>query len=91
MPVSVQESMERKLREALDPVRLEIVNQSHLHASHASSPGTGESHFNVTVVSPLFEGKNRVARHKLVYSVLADELAGPVHALSLVLKAPGEQ
>lgn len=88
--MSVQQTMERKLREALEPVELEIVNQSHLHAGHASSPGTGESHFNATIVSPLFVGKNRVARYRMVHTILAEEMAGPVHALSLVLKAPGE-
>ncbi|MCA9793785.1 MAG: BolA family transcriptional regulator [Candidatus Eremiobacteraeota bacterium] len=88
--MSVQETMEKKLTDALNPTRLVIDNVSHQHAGHRGSPGTGESHFNALIVSPEFEGKNRVARYRLVHQILADEMAGPVHALSLDLKAPSE-
>lgn len=88
--MSVQQTIEKKLQEALAPSQLLIENVSHHHAGHAGSPGTGESHFNATVVSAEFEGKNRVARYRLVHQILADELAGPVHALSLNLKSPSE-
>ncbi len=88
--MSVQQIMEAKLNQQLDPVRLAIENVSHHHAGHSGSPGTGESHFNATIVSAHFEGKNRVARYRLVHSILAEELAGPVHALSLDLKSPSE-
>ncbi|MBI3927260.1 MAG: BolA family transcriptional regulator [Armatimonadetes bacterium] len=82
--------METKLREAFQPTRLVIENVSGRHAGHASSPGTGESHFNALVVSEHFQGKSRVLRHRMVYEVLAEEIAGPIHALSLTLLAPGE-
>ncbi len=75
---------------ALEPVRLDIVNESELHAGHRSSPGTGESHFRMLVVSPQFEGLSRVARHRRVNEILADELAGRIHALALKTYAPGE-
>lgn len=87
-------SVEREMREliivALEPTRLDIENQSHLHAGHASSPGTGESHFSVLVVSPRFAGKSRVMRHRLVNDALGDLLRNRVHALAIKAYAPGE-
>ena len=74
----------------LEPSRLDVVNESELHAGHRSSPGTGESHFRVTIVSPRFAGKSRVERHRMVNEILAEELAGKVHALALHTYAPGE-
>lgn len=87
---TVQQSIERKLRETFSPDLLEIENESHRHAGHAGSPGTGDSHFNVMIVSRAFEGTSRVDRQRKVYAVLADELSGPVHALALKIKAPSE-
>eukprot|EP00898_Chlorokybus_atmophyticus_P001181 jgi/Chlat1/2063/Chrsp17S02531 len=87
--------MEKKLTEQLRPSRLEIVNESHMHAGHSGNPGGGpdaETHFRVTVVSDAFEGKSLVARHRLVYGLLDDEMrrAGGVHALALTTKTPAE-
>lgn len=82
--------MSSKLRAGLTVEQLELENVSHHHAGHASSPGTGESHFNLTVVAAEFAGQSKVQRHRMVYSLLAEELAGPVHALSLKTLAPGE-
>lgn len=84
-----------RLNEAFAPERLEIVDQSHRHAGHHHHGGIdgqagGETHFEVTVVSAAFAGLNRVQRQRAVNAVLADQLAGPVHALSLKLAAPGE-
>ena len=79
-----------KLMVALEPTRLDVVNESEMHAGHRSSPGTGESHFRVLIVSPKFAGLARVARHRLVNEALAEELEGPVHALALSAFAPGE-
>jgi BolA family transcriptional regulator, general stress-responsive regulator len=88
--MSVEANMREKLIQAFEPVRLDVVNESHLHAGHRNSPGTGESHFRVLVVSPSFAGKSRVDRHRLVNTVLAAELKGPVHALAIKAFAPGE-
>jgi len=88
--MSVEQSIREKLARAFAPTRLEVVNESHLHAGHRSSPGTGESHFRVLIVAPLFAGKSRLERHRLVNAKLADELAGKVHALALRTYAPGE-
>lgn len=88
--MQVTQAIENKLREAFAPERLDIVNESHRHAGHAGSPGTGESHFRVTIVSERFAGLNRIERHRLVNEALSDELAGPVHALTIRALAPGE-
>lgn len=88
--MTIEHAIREKLTEALAPSRLEVVNESHMHAGHAGSPGTGESHFRVTVVSERFAGLARLARHRLVNEALADELAGPVHALALKALSPGE-
>ncbi len=88
--MSVEDQIREKLTRAFAPVALEVVNDSHRHAGHAGSPGTGESHFAVKVVSAAFAGKSRVERHRLVNQALAAELAGPVHALAIDARAPDE-
>lgn len=88
--MSAEARIREKLIVALEPQRLDVVNESELHAGHRSSPGTGESHFRVLVVSPKFTGLSRVARHRLVNEALADELKGSIHALALSTYAPGE-
>jgi BolA family transcriptional regulator, general stress-responsive regulator len=89
--MSVESLLREKLLQAFQPARLEILNESHLHVGHGSSPGTGESHFRVLVVSPLFSGKSRLDRHRLVNEALAAELKGGVHALAIKAYAPGEE
>ncbi len=82
--------MKERLMVALEPVRLDVVNDSDRHAGHRSSPGTGESHYTVLVVSERFAGKSRVERHRLVNAALSDELKGGLHALAIKAYAPGE-
>ena len=77
--VIVQQTIERKIRDALKPEHLEVINESHMH----SVPPGSESHFKLVIVSPEFASLNRVQRHQAVNGVLADELSGPVHALSM--------
>jgi BolA protein len=89
--MSVEQTIRQKLMVALEPVRLDVVNESHLHAGHASSPGTGESHFRILVVSPAFAGKGRLERHRMVNAALADELRHRIHALAVKAYAPGEE
>jgi len=89
--MSVESSIREKLLRSFQPTRLEVFNDSHLHAGHAGSPGSGESHFRVLVVSSVFAGKSRVERHRLVNETLAAELAGKVHALAIKAYAPGEE
>jgi BolA protein len=84
-------SIREKLAAAFAPAELQVVNDSHRHAGHASSPGTGESHFSVLVVSPLFAGKSRLERHRMINQALAAELAGGVHALAITALTPEER
>jgi BolA family transcriptional regulator, general stress-responsive regulator len=86
----VADTIRRKLTERLAPSRLEIVDASHRHAGHAGARPEGETHFAVTIAAAEFTGLNRVARQRLVYDILADELASRVHALSLTTLAPDE-
>jgi BolA family transcriptional regulator, general stress-responsive regulator len=88
--MSVEASIREKLVQALQPTRLDVVNESHLHAGHRNSPGTGESHFRVLVVSPAFVGRSRVDRHRMINETLAAELKGKVHALAIKAYAPDE-
>jgi BolA protein len=88
--MSLQARMREKLMIALNPTRLDVVNESHLHAGHSSSPGTGESHFRVLIVADAFAGKSRIERHRTVNDVVRDELRDGVHALAIKALAPGE-
>jgi BolA protein len=88
--MSVEATMREKLLGRFQPTRLEVINESHLHAGHRGSPGTGESHFRVLIVSAQFAGKSRLQRHRLVNEALAAELKDKVHAIALELRAPGE-
>jgi len=84
------ETMRGKLETALSPERLEIVDDSESHRGHGGYREGGESHFNMEIVSKAFEGASRVARQRMVFDALKDELAGPVHALSLRCMTPDE-
>ena len=84
------ENMRKKLEAALQPDLLEIVDDSESHRGHGGYREGGESHFNMKLVSAAFEGASRVARQRMVFEVLKDELAGPVHALSLQCLTPKE-
>jgi len=88
--MAVVDRIRAKLTGGLQPLRLDITDDSHLHAGHAGAREGGESHFTVEVVSAAFEGMGRVARQRLVYGLLQEELAGPVHALALRTIAPSE-
>lgn len=92
---TIAETMRRKLEEALEPSHLIIRDESSKHAGHADrmgvAKGTGETHFSMEITSAKFEGLTSIKRHRLVYSILDDELShGPVHALSLVTKTTTE-
>ncbi len=86
----VAQAIEAKLKSALQPVSLKIVDESARHAGHAGAAPGGETHFQVSIVSPAFAGLTRVARQRLVYQILAEELGGGVHALSLSTFSPDE-
>ena len=87
---AVADCIRKKLDEAFAPTRLDIQDDSAKHKGHSGAREGGESHFSVTIVSDAFTGLNRVARQRLVNDALKDELAGPVHALSLKTLTPDE-
>ena len=84
--MSVQDGIESKIRTALDPTHLEVVNESHMH----SVPPGSESHFRLVVVSDRFERESRISRHQSINRLLADELATGVHALSMQILTTAE-
>ncbi len=79
-----------KLTAGLAPQTLAIVDESDRHAGHAGADAKGETHFHVTIVSAAFAGRSRVERQRMVYALLADELAERVHALGLTTRTPDE-
>ena len=88
--MTIEAQLKEKLMVELRPTHLDVINESELHAGHRSSPGTGESHFRILIVSAAFIGKSRVERHRLVNAVLAEDVGKRVHALALNAYAPGE-
>jgi BolA protein len=86
----VAERIKRKLSAALQPSRLEVLDDSERHAGHRGARPGGETHFTLTVQSEAFTGVSRIERQRLVMRLLADELEGPVHALSIRALAPTE-
>ena len=84
----IAERIRQKLTAGLSPDLLVIDDDSARHAGHGGARPGGESHFNVTVESAAFAGLRPLERQRLVHRLLAEELAGPVHALSLDLRAP---
>ena len=91
--MQIEARIKEKLLRAFSPLRLIIENDSAKHAGHAgaeNSPNRGETHFTVTIVAEGFAGRSRIDRHRMVHEALAEELAGPVHALVVKAKAPAE-
>jgi len=91
--MQVETSIREKLNAAFAPQELVIENESHKHAHHVAMKGkanTGETHFNVTIISDAFTGRSRVERHRMIYEKLSEELAGPVHALAVNARTPEE-
>jgi BolA protein len=89
--MSVEDKIREKLTHAFAPEALEVVNDSAKHAGHAGSPGSGESHFSIKVVSASFDGKSRLERHRMVNAALAEELSGKIHALAVTALTPKER
>ena len=81
-----QSIIEQKLSEAFSPLHLEVADETHMH----DVPADAQSHFKVTLVSSRFEAEPLVKRHRLVNQVLAEELAGGIHALALHTLTPEE-
>jgi BolA family transcriptional regulator, general stress-responsive regulator len=86
----MSETIRQKLQDAFSPSSLEVIDQSAKHAGHSGAREGGESHFDVVIRAAAFQGRSRVLRQRDVYAVLKEELAGPVHALSVKALAPGD-
>lgn len=84
------ERLQQKLLRAFSPVQLQLEDDSNRHKGHAGSHPSGETHFSVLVVSGAFQGKSRVARHRLVYDTVTEELKERVHALQVTALTPQE-
>jgi BolA protein len=82
------QTMTAKLVAAFAPERLEVIDESHQHAGHAGARPSGESHFRIRITARAFAGKSRLEQHRLVNSVLAEELKHSVHALAIEARAP---
>lgn len=97
--MSIQQRIEDKLTQAFAPSRLVVINESAQHAGHhhaesdhhAHFDGTGETHFRIRIVADAFTAMTRIARHRAVNDLLADELKAGVHALAIEPAAPGEK
>ena len=78
------QALQARLQQVLQPTRLEVIDESYQHAGHAGANGTGVgTHFRVRIASPIFTGKPRVARHRLVYDALSDYMEQGLHALAI--------
>ena len=88
--MSMSATIKAKLQAAISPIRLEVEDQSHLHAGHAGAPDGGESHFEVLIVAEVFQDMSRLARQRLVNEALRDELSSSIHALSIRAMSPNE-
>ena len=92
--MSVAAAIESKLKVALNPLHLEIVDESARHAGHVAMHGHagqgGETHFRLTIVAQVFEGQSRLARQRMVYAALSQELANGVHAIAITTLTPAE-
>ena len=88
--MTVRDTITNKLSEAFTPESLDVADESHLHEGHAGHRPGGETHFRVYIMSRAFQGKSRIERHRMINMTLAEELAGPVHALAIKAQAPGE-
>ena len=87
-PVTTE--MLARLNSALSPTGVELVDDSEQHRGHGGYNPAGESHFSLRIESPVFAGKNRVERQRMVYAALGDLMDARVHALSIRAIAPGE-
>ena len=89
---STSESLEAKLRAAFDPDKLEVVNESHLHAGHqAAFDGSGETHLRIKIVAAKFDSLSRIERHRAINALASEEYEKGLHALAIEAHAPGEE
>jgi len=89
--MSTKDIVQEKIQASISVKEIDITDDSEAHRGHAGYREGGETHFTVRVVSPDFEGLGAVKRHKMIYSILKEELEGQIHALAIKAIAPSEQ
>ena len=87
----IADTIEKKLREALSPTHLELIDESALHAGHAGARPEGESHFRLLIVSDRFEMCSQLERQRLVYKIMGELMTTDIHALSIKALTPKER
>ena len=87
--MSVAEAIRARLA-ALEPLALELVDESAQHAGHAGARPGGNTHWRLAIVSPRFSGQSTVARHRMVYQALGELMQDPIHALAISARSPEE-
>ncbi|MBI2752500.1 MAG: BolA family transcriptional regulator [Betaproteobacteria bacterium] len=88
--MSVAEEIRRRLA-SLEPVQLELIDESAQHAGHTGARPGGNTHWRLAIVSPVFAGKSTVARHRMIYEALGGLMQDPIHALAISARAPDER
>jgi BolA protein len=88
--MKMRDRIEAKLNEGLQPMSIAVIDESDRHAGHSGAREGGQTHYRIAILSAKFAGKTRVQRHRIVYELLAGEIADGVHALALETRAPGE-
>lgn len=83
------DQIEQRLRETFAPTCCLVKDESARHAGHTGA-ASGGGHYRVELISTAFEGKNRLARHRMVYDCLTDIMQGNIHALAIVVRTPSE-
>ena len=81
--MTVKNNIEKKLQNQLHPTLLEVIDESHKHEGHRNWVPGGETHFRIRVASAAFTDLSRIEAHRMVHDIIKEELAGPIHALSL--------
>jgi BolA protein len=87
--MSVAETIRARLQ-ALEPLALDLVDESEQHRGHAGYREGGNTHWRLSIVSPRFSGKPTVARHRMVYQALGELMQHPIHALAITARSPEE-
>jgi BolA protein len=86
----IARAIRQRLNAALAPSRLDLLDQSALHAGHAGARPEGESHFQLTIVAEAFAGKSRIERQRMVFAALGDLMQTEIHALAITALTPAE-
>jgi BolA family transcriptional regulator, general stress-responsive regulator len=91
MNMLIYQIIVEKLEAAFEPEALDVIDESSMHKGHVGEREGGETHFSISIISKRFNGLSRLQCHKLVYSILNDEMKGRVHALRIFASSPEEK